>query len=300
MYFQIFGTPRSNEQRARLLATPQGVKIGLKRGKIPRFWSVTALGDVAPSVNTRFSGKGVGMIEPHLLMRIEELARFLTSGSHTAAALGKHLVEKTLTNLDLISLYFFRSDNDGKMRFAGGHNLPSQTTDKWPSFDIDTELPLTECVRNQETIWLTGKDEWESNYPLMKEYPVNPSLKTFINTPMRVEGHPIAALGLSSRAELKRSPELASFIAAVSGLTGLYAQNLPEFRGARQEGISRRILSRRQNNILNLMREKLTNREIGDELGYSESTIRQETMRIYEILSVDNRREAAAFKFLED
>ena len=48
------------------------------------------------------------------------------------------------------------------------------------------------------------------------------------------------------------------------------------------------------------MREKLTNREIGDELGYSESTIRQETMRIYQILDVDNRRQAAAFKFIED
>ena len=55
-----------------------------------------------------------------------------------------------------------------------------------------------------------------------------------------------------------------------------------------------------KNNILNLMREKLTNREIGDELGYSESTIRQETMRIYQILDVDNRRQAAAFKFIED
>ena len=69
---------------------------------------------------------------------------------------------------------------------------------------------------------------------------------------------------------------------------------------SRQQGTSRRVLSRRQNNILNLIREKLTNREIGDELGYSESTIRQETMRIYQILHVNNRREAAAFKFIED
>ena len=72
------------------------------------------------------------------------------------------------------------------------------------------------------------------------------------------------------------------------------------FRAARQQGTSRRVLSRRQNNILNLIREKLTNREIGDELGYSESTIRQETMRIYQVLHVNNRREAAAFKFIED
>ena len=89
-------------------------------------------------------------------------------------------------------------------------------------------------------------------------------------------------------------------ISAVSGITGLYAQSLPELKSAIPGGVSRKVLLRRQNNILNLMREKLTNREIGDELGYSESTIRQETMRIYQILDVDNRRQAAAFKFIED
>ena len=240
------------------------------------------------------------MIEPNMLLRVEELARFLTSGAHTAAALGQHLVEKTFKNFDLISCYFFRADGDSKLRFAGGHNFPSILTDKWPAFDIDTELPLTECVRNRDIIWLTGKEEWESHYPSMKEYPLNPELKTFINIPLQVQGHPIACLGLSSRAEIRRSAELTSYLTAVSSMTGLYAQNLPEFRGALQEGTSRRVLSRRQNNILDLIREKLTNREIGDELGYSESTIRQETMRIYEILNVDNRREAAAFKFLED
>ena len=151
-----------------------------------------------------------------------------------------------------------------------------------------------------EIVWLNGKDEWETQYPLMKEYKVNPKLNTFINIPMQVEGHPIACLGLSSRSDVKRSSELTSYLSAVSGITGLYVQNLPEFRGARQEGTSRRVLSRRQNNIINLIREKLTNREIGDELGYSESTIRQETMRIYQILNVGNRREAAAFKFIED
>jgi DNA-binding CsgD family transcriptional regulator len=240
------------------------------------------------------------MIEPHMLMRLEELAHFLTAGGHNAAALGKHLAEKTLQTFDLISVYFFRSDADGKLRYAGGHNLPEKLTDKWPSFDFEADIPLTDCIKNQKIIWLTGKEEWDSQYPQMKQYPLNPELKTFINIPLQVEGHPIAALGLSSRGEVNRSAELTSFLRAISGLVGLYARTLPEFKGARQEGVSRRVLSRRQNNILNLMREKLTNREIGDELGYSESTIRQETMRIYQILNVTNRRHAASFVFLED
>lgn len=235
-----------------------------------------------------------------MLVRIEALARYLTSGTRSSTDLGKFLAEETLKDFELISVYFFRADNDGKMRFAGGHNIPKENSEKWPEFDLNLPLPLTECVRNRQKVWLNGREEWELQYPLMKEFPLNPELKTFINVPLQVEGHPIAALGLSSRIDIPHSASTTSYINAVCGIVGIYAQNLPEFRGARQEGTSRRVLSRRQNNIINLIREKLTNREIGDELGYSESTIRQETMRIYQILHVNNRREAAAFNFIED
>ena len=240
------------------------------------------------------------MIEPNMLLKIEELANFLTSGIHNASQLGEFLTENTLESFDLISIYIFRADQDGKLRFAGGHNLSRALIENIPIFEINIDLPITECIRNQKIIWLTGRDEWESQYPLMKNFPIIEELRTFINIPLHIKGHPIAALGLSSRIDINRSAELISFLSAVSGIMGLYAQNLPEFKNAIPGGVSRRVLSRRQNNILNLMREKLTNREIGDELGYSESTIRQETMRIYQILDVDNRRQAAAFKFIED
>ena len=240
------------------------------------------------------------MIEPHLLMRVEELSRFLTNGIHPIAHVGKFLVEKTFHNLDLVTCYFLRSDKDGKLRFAGGHNLPKEVTSKWGALDINEDLPATDCVRNKEIVWLNGKNEWETKYPKIKNWEVNPQLETFINVPIQVEGKSIACLGLSSKTDLKKSEELTSFLIAISGLTGLYAHNLNEFRNNGAGEVSRKVLSRRQNQILDRIREKLTNREIGEELGFSESTIRQETMRIYQILQVDNRRKAAAFKFIED
>ena len=44
--------------------------------------------------------------------------------------------------------------------------------------------------------------------------------------------------------------------------------------------------------ILDLMAQSLTNPQIAKELGFSESTVRQETMRIYQILQVSGRKEA--------
>jgi len=52
-------------------------------------------------------------------------------------------------------------------------------------------------------------------------------------------------------------------------------------------------LSPRQISILRGMVEGKTNHELANELGFSVSTIRHETMRIYQALSVSDRKEAA-------
>jgi DNA-binding NarL/FixJ family response regulator len=52
-------------------------------------------------------------------------------------------------------------------------------------------------------------------------------------------------------------------------------------------------LTARQLSILSGMVEGKTNHELATELGFSVSTIRHETMRIYQALSVSDRKEAA-------
>lgn len=54
-------------------------------------------------------------------------------------------------------------------------------------------------------------------------------------------------------------------------------------------------LSQRQASILSSIVAKKTNHEISKELGFSVSTIRHETMRIFEVLGVCNRFEAASY-----
>jgi DNA-binding NarL/FixJ family response regulator len=52
-------------------------------------------------------------------------------------------------------------------------------------------------------------------------------------------------------------------------------------------------LSARQMSILRGMVEGKTNHDLATELGFSVSTVRHETMRIYQALSVSDRKEAA-------
>ena len=63
--------------------------------------------------------------------------------------------------------------------------------------------------------------------------------------------------------------------------------------GASRDDVTVEKLTPRQISILSGMVEGKTNHELASELGYSVSTIRHETMRIYTILSVSDRKEAA-------
>ena len=62
---------------------------------------------------------------------------------------------------------------------------------------------------------------------------------------------------------------------------------------SRGTGVSRDTFSARQLAILQGMVEGKTNHDLASDLGFSVSTIRHETMRIYQLLSVSDRREAA-------
>ena len=54
-------------------------------------------------------------------------------------------------------------------------------------------------------------------------------------------------------------------------------------------------LTPRQRKIFKLMIEKKTNKEIADQIGYSTSTIKQETISIYEILGLRGREDSYLF-----
>ena len=52
------------------------------------------------------------------------------------------------------------------------------------------------------------------------------------------------------------------------------------------------LLNPRQHRIVSMISDGLTNYQIANELGYSQSTIRQDTIKIYEILGVTGRKGA--------
>lgn len=91
-----------------------------------------------------------------------------------------------------------------------------------------------------------------------------------------------------SQALLEMTPLLATYL----GLHGSRLGTAPENSRSAGSRDAQSSLTPRQSTILRLLSENMKNREIAFAIGYSESTVRIETIAIYEKLGVSGRREA--------
>ena len=92
-------------------------------------------------------------------------------------------------------------------------------------------------------------------------------------------------------------------IEAICQLVGLFLNGVSAFKPKEElenarssqgdRGATKAVLTQRQLLILAGMIEGKTNHELAEDLGFSVSTIRHETMRIYSLLQVSDRKEAA-------
>ena len=147
-------------------------------------------------------------------------------------------------------------------------------------------------------VWRT----WESDEALIalgkNAEPWNPS-KTLLMIQLRERGavHGYLVLRFSQPVVDTASVEEVARNYAVA--LGLYLSLVHEPGSSAARNIIDRIeagseqLTPRQILILRGMVEGKTNHELANELGFSVSTIRHETMRIYQALSVSDRKEAA-------
>jgi DNA-binding NarL/FixJ family response regulator len=103
----------------------------------------------------------------------------------------------------------------------------------------------------------------------------------------------MTVIGVVIKNVLLHNEESRNFLETVSGLMGLQISSLRRTRlSVEQDSSVWNLLNSRQHKIVSMMSEGKTNYQIAYELGYSESTIRQDTIKIYEILGVPGRKGA--------
>ena len=119
------------------------------------------------------------------------------------------------------------------------------------------------------------------------------------------QGMLIGFLTLRFGQEVENPDRLSSEIEEFSSLISLYValrfwesinhNGSPSHQKSASSGSDKAELTERQRMVLAGIVMKKTNNTIASEMGYSVSTIRHETMKIFEILGVSNRVEAASY-----
>ncbi len=191
--------------------------------------------------------------------------------SDTATEFCRAIVHSELTNSAIQGCHMFTLDNSSLLEKVAGYGVP--LADLPEGLTAWDDLPIAKAIRSKQFVFENS-----------------PSAQPELALPLLRDGVPIGCLSLVLTSEVSDLPldERLMPILAKLGAYSLANMAMPLVRGASREP-NGDDLTARQIQILSLMADGMVNAEIAAKLMVSESTVRQETVRIYRALGWPNR-----------
>lgn len=238
------------------------------------------------------------------LPHISEFSDFLASKDNTLQDTLDYLERVTLNIIGCNSIIFFEVNTDSEFFMAGKSGISRLAQEELSSiYSLREHYPVSDAINKGETIWLEPSEERLEEYPLLKNFPVLVDHHVFIASPIFRFSTPVSAFAIFSDTKMKANVEAEDFLTAICSIFSLYYYQTavatlsePKKLTHSSTNISADVsseLTDRQKLILRLISEDRTNSNISEFLGYSESTIRQEIMKIFVKLGCSTRKECA-------
>jgi DNA-binding CsgD family transcriptional regulator len=210
----------------------------------------------------------------------------LVSTADTLAEFGRKLVHSNISAPTAVGAHVFLLDSKGEFSLAGGYGLNPFGTQKFSAWDshLLADAIQTRKLAHQQVEYEDRALHCYAIAVLKGEEPLGVAVFT--------QGD-VAKEELSQDTNSAMSQVLGIWVQSL-GLTGEWRSsgNGNGNGGAKNGEAHPEDLTERQMTILDLMSRGMTNAEIAQELILSESSIRQETVRIYRALGVGSRTEA--------
>jgi DNA-binding CsgD family transcriptional regulator len=236
--------------------------------------------------------------------RVSEFISFLSLREHQLEDVLAHLVHRVLVDIQATSVFVSSLSPNNNVEYVGQFGLDPQIWELYPrTTSIFDKYPITDAMRTRKTTWINTLPDWGDEYPLLKpiEYPGKE--KSFICMAIEKCATPVAVVGIFASPVIEVDGEIDAFLGTIANLLSLHlyskddllsSQNgSPHKSAALKKNKTNEVLSERQMLILKMISENRTNISISELLGYSESTIRQETIKIYAKLGCNGREEAS-------
>ena len=211
--------------------------------------------------------------------------------------LSRLLVLRLFDSWGCTTALFYLPAVDGSLVLDASFGCPEEGLAALKTLPRSAGSPVHAAVHSDEIVWLPDPvDVAESvgGTPLALA-----GTESIVVLPITRLGIPERVLVLLFDVPLPANPASGPFISAVKSLLELHGGGEWSPKAgpaaptqARPTSAEAVELSARQLRILGLLARGKTNRWIAAELGFSESTIRQETLRLYRALGVNSRSDA--------
>jgi hypothetical protein len=206
----------------------------------------------------------------------------------------------TFNDESVLAVYIGELTETGVVCAIGGFGWDSLEYASLADLPIHSKLPVTDAIRANEVVSLINDAEGNVEYPHLAEPKSSLEWVSCIAIPI----YPIGGMSLFSASKIKINESTKVFFVAIGSLLGLYASRLPKSLVEVALSAKQKIdlphvpLSDRQFVIAGLLERGFNNAQIADEIGYSESLVRQETVAIYRKLQVTGRKAMQAIRIL--
>ena len=236
---------------------------------------------------------------------ISEFVEFLTIKDRTLDQILAQITLRVLSPLNACTTFICELNDENLIETLGVYGVGKGLKAQYPDlYSFNEKLPIPDAIRNRKVVWINGLPNWPDGYPSLKGRPPVGNSRTFICFPIEKSGTPVAAFGVFCISEIEPDSEIEAFLKSIAHLLSLYLYRnkekvfIKEYQ-FNQAGSSSAVAKKnheitdRQLLILKMISEGRTNIAISELLGYSESTIRQETIRIFAKLGCSGREEAS-------
>ncbi len=199
------------------------------------------------------------------------------TGSQNAQDLCRRLVHGDFSKGKVKGAFVYSIDLRSSLVALAGYGLPF--TEESSEFLVWDDNPISKCVRDKQLICSDANGQKLMCLPFLTGDVPAGALVVVCDQSVQADAVPTEAVPFLAK--------LGGYFLQTNGssLQSLISQN---------SGASLDEITTRQVSILGLMADGLTNAEIASKVLLSESTVRQETIRIYRALAVSGRLEAVA------
>jgi DNA-binding CsgD family transcriptional regulator len=232
--------------------------------------------------------------------KILSFSDFLARQPKSYNEIAQFLVMNTFSDEKLLCIFMGELLETGVVCPLAGFGWSSNEYSAFVDLPIQDNYPINEAIRDKTVICLQNNTDFLIEYPLMVNFNYEGDWRSGIAIPV----YPIGGMAMFSSINLDLTDSFYDFCIAIGSLLGLYASRLPVALVAVALTTKEKIdlpdvpLSDRQLVIAGMLERGFNNAQIGLEIGYSESLIRQETVAIYRKLQVTGRKALQAIRTL--